>query len=55
MLNFVPVFWIAGEDLGLIFPIFAGATASAAGAVGCGGVADGDRSLPGDQGVCAGG
>ena len=26
MLNFVPVFWIAGEDLGLIFPIFAGAT-----------------------------
>ena len=26
MLNFAPVFWIAGEDLGLIFPIFAGAT-----------------------------
>lgn len=25
-LNFYPVFWIAGEDLGVIFPIFAGAT-----------------------------
>ena len=25
-LNFVPVFWIAGEDIGLIFPMFAGAT-----------------------------
>ncbi len=24
--NFYPVFWIAGEDLGLIFPLFAGAT-----------------------------
>ena len=26
MLNFHPVFWIAGENFGLIFPIFAGAT-----------------------------
>jgi long-chain acyl-CoA synthetase len=26
MLNFVPEFWIAGEDLGLIFPVFAGCT-----------------------------
>jgi long-chain acyl-CoA synthetase len=26
MLNFYPVFWIAGEDLGIVFPIFAGAT-----------------------------
>jgi acyl-CoA synthetase (AMP-forming)/AMP-acid ligase II len=26
MLCFYPVFWIAGEDLGLIFPVFAGAT-----------------------------
>jgi acyl-CoA synthetase (AMP-forming)/AMP-acid ligase II len=25
-LNFVPVFWIAGEDIGIIFPIFSGAT-----------------------------
>ncbi len=25
-LNFYPVFWIAGEDMGVIFPIFAGAT-----------------------------
>ena len=25
-LNFYPVFWIAGEDMGLIFPIFSGAT-----------------------------
>ncbi len=25
-LNFFPVFWIAGEDMGLIFPIFSGAT-----------------------------
>ena len=24
--NFYPLFWIAGEDLGLIFPVFAGAT-----------------------------
>ena len=24
--NFHPLFWIAGEDLGLIFPVFAGAT-----------------------------
>ena len=26
MLNFVPEFWIAGEDLALIFPVFAGIT-----------------------------
>lgn len=26
MLNFVPEFWIAGEDLGLIFPLFTGCT-----------------------------
>lgn len=26
MLNFVPEFWIAGEDLALIFPVFAGCT-----------------------------
>jgi long-chain acyl-CoA synthetase len=26
MLNFVPEFWIAGEDLALIFPVFAGMT-----------------------------
>jgi len=25
-LNFYPVFWIAGEDMGVIFPIFSGAT-----------------------------
>jgi acyl-CoA synthetase (AMP-forming)/AMP-acid ligase II len=25
-LNFYPVFWIAGEDMGLIFPIFSGVT-----------------------------
>ena len=25
-INFYPVFWIAGEDMGVIFPIFAGAT-----------------------------
>ncbi len=25
-LNFLPVFWIAGEDMGIIFPIFSGAT-----------------------------
>lgn len=25
-LNFYPLFWMAGEDMGLIFPIFAGAT-----------------------------
>jgi acyl-CoA synthetase (AMP-forming)/AMP-acid ligase II len=25
-INFYPVFWIAGEDMGLIFPIFSGAT-----------------------------
>ena len=25
-LNFYPVFWIAGEDMGLIFPVFSGAT-----------------------------
>ncbi len=26
MLNFLPMFWIAGENLGLIYPIFSGAT-----------------------------
>lgn len=26
MLNFYPLFWMAGEDVGLIFPIFSGAT-----------------------------
>ncbi|MBV8158209.1 MAG: AMP-binding protein, partial [Dyella sp.] len=26
MLNFLPMFWIAGENLGLIFPVFSGAT-----------------------------
>ncbi len=26
MLNFHPVFWIAGENMGVIFPVFAGAT-----------------------------
>ncbi|HEY0418907.1 MAG TPA: AMP-binding protein [Acetobacteraceae bacterium] len=26
MLNFFPVFWIAGEDMGVIFPVFLGAT-----------------------------
>ncbi len=26
MLNFHPVFWIAGENFGVIFPVFAGAT-----------------------------
>ena len=25
-LCFAPVFWIAGEDMGIIFPVFAGAT-----------------------------
>ncbi len=25
-INFYPVFWIAGEDMGIIFPIFSGAT-----------------------------
>ncbi|MBD5635677.1 MAG: AMP-binding protein [Candidatus Eremiobacteraeota bacterium] len=25
-LNFYPIFWIAGEDMGLVFPIFSGAT-----------------------------
>ncbi|MDF2234123.1 AMP-binding protein [Albimonas sp. CAU 1670] len=26
MINFYPLFWMAGEDVGLIFPIFSGAT-----------------------------
>lgn len=26
MLNFLPMFWIAGENLGLIYPVFSGAT-----------------------------
>nr|WP_315591976.1 AMP-binding protein [uncultured Cupriavidus sp.] len=26
MLNFLPMFWIAGENLGLVYPVFSGAT-----------------------------
>ena len=49
MLDFVPEFWIAGEDMALIFPVFAGMHPGAAGPLGRARLHGRGRPLQGHQ------